>query len=150
MSKKNEEKKKFIQYSKLLPIISLIIFGICLYEGFTADYSTVVDVSFYVTAITISGTMTATSFIFYMRKAQQENCVTLKTKMYQIASEERIKYNKEMLHLKNMYQLSDAELCEIESDSPMDEFEQEALNSINQSIDKVQEEADTMVEPPTF
>lgn len=149
MSDKNQKDKKF-QYSKILPIVSIIIFGICLIKGFTTDFSTVVDVSFYVTAITISGTLTASSFIFYMRKSQQENCVKLKTEMYRVASEERLKYNEQMLIMKRKYDVSDMELDEIEGESPMGEFEQQALDSINQSIDQVQSEADTMLEDVTF
>ena len=142
--------KKGIQYSKILPLISVILFCVCLYMGFTADYSSVVDVSFYVTAITISGSIVAGTFIFYYRKSQQENCVKLKSQMYRIASEERLKYNEKMILLKSRYQLSDDELRELETDSPMDDFEQQALDSINASIEQAQAEADTMVENPNF
>lgn len=139
-----------IQYSKILPIVSLILFAICLYEGFCADFSSVVDVSFYVTAITISGSLTATSFIFYLRKAQQENCVTLKTEMYRVASTERIRYNEKMMMLKKKYEMTDEDISEIESRSPMDDFEQNALDSINDTINQAQMEADTLVEKETF
>ena len=143
-------KGKKIQYSKILPIISLMIFSVCLYEGFHADFSTIVDVSFYVTAITISGSLTATSFIFYLRKAQQENCVTLKTEMYRVASSERLKYNEKMMALKKKYSLSDEDVSEIEDTSPMDDFEQTALDSINDTINTAQMEADTLVEKESF
>jgi hypothetical protein len=144
------EKKKGIQYSKILPFIAVALFCVCLYMGFTADYSTVVDVSFYVTAITISGSIVAGTFIFYYRKAQQENCVKLKSQMYRIASEERLKYNEKMILLKSRYMLSEEELMEIKADSPMEAFEQQALDSINDTINQAQSEADTMVENPTF
>lgn len=146
--------KKFkfrkIQYSKILPIVSLMLFAVCLYEGFHADFSTIVDVSFYVTAITISGSLTATSFIFYLRKAQQENCVTLKTEMYRVASSERIKYNEKMMALKKKYEIDDEDISDIEIGSMMDEFEQDALESINNTINQAQMEADTMIEKETF
>lgn len=146
--------KKFkfrkIQYSKILPIVSLILFAVCLFEGFTADFSTIVDVSFYVTAITISGSLTATSFIFYLRKAQQENCVTLKTEMYRVASSERLKYNEKMMALKKKYEIDDEDISDIEIGSMMDEFEQDALESINNTINQAQMEADTMIEKETF
>ena len=146
--------KKFkfrkIQYSKILPIVSLILFAVCLFEGFTTDFSTIVDVSFYVTAITISGSLTATSFIFYLRKAQQENCVTLKTEMYRVASSERIKYNEKMMALKKKYEIDDEDISDIEIGSMMDEFEQDALESINNTINQAQMEADTMIEKETF
>jgi len=109
-----------------------------------------VDVSFYVTAITISGSLTATSFIFYLRKAQQENCVTLKTEMYRVASSERLKYNEKMMALKKKYSLSDEDVSEIEDTSPMDDFEQTALDSINDTINTAQMEADTLVEKESF
>ena len=46
--------------------------------------------------------------------------------------------------------MTDEELAELENSSPMDEFEQEALDSIGNTIDKAQEEADTLVETPNF
>ena len=143
-------KKGRVQYSKLLPLIAVILFCVCLFMGFTADYSTIVDVSFYVTAITISGSIVAGTFIFYYRKSQQENCVKLKSQMYRIASEERLRYNEQMMILKHKYSLTDGDVSEIESDSPMDDFEQQALDSINETINQAQSEADTMVENPTF
>lgn len=141
---------KKVQYSKLLPIASAIIFIVCLYMGYTADFSTMIDASFYVTAISLSGGLCATTTIWYMKKAQSENTVKLKTELYKVASDERYKYNEKMIMLKHKYALSNEDIEDIETDSPMDDFEQDALSDIESTIDEVQSDADSAIELQTF
>lgn len=144
------KKEKKLQYSKLLPVISIAIFIACLYKGYTADFSTMIDASFYVTAISLSGGIVGTVFIWYMKKAQSENVVKLKTELYRVASQERLNYNEQMILLKSKYMLSDEELMEIESDSPMDDFESNALSDIESYVNEIQSDADSSVEAETY
>lgn len=139
-------KERKVQYSKLLPIITGIIFIFCLIVGFMTDFSTIVDVSFYVTAITVSGSTFGTTIVFYTKKAQTENNVKLKTEMYRVASKERLKYNEQMMKLKKKYSISDEEISEIELESPMDEFESAALSSIDDIIGEAEADANTPIE----
>ena len=145
-----EKKEKKLQYSKLLPIVTCIIFVFCLYKGFTADFSTVLDASFFVTAITLSGGIFGSAIVWYMKKSQSENTVKLKTELYKVASQERLHYNEQMIILKNKYMLSDEEMMEIENDSPMDDFETNALSDIEATINDAQSEADASVELQTY
>ena len=145
----NKDKIK-VQYSKILPCITLIVFIGCLICGFTADFTTMVDVSFYVTSATISGTAFVTSIVFYYRKAQAENSIKLKTSLYETSCEMRLKYNAEMMKLQHQFNMTNDEVRDMEEGSVMDEFEQEALDSVKYSIDMVQEDADTMIEMPNF
>ena len=142
--------KKKIQYSKLLPIITVVIFVVCLYKGYTADFSTMLDVSFYVTAITLSGGVFGTCLVGDLKKSQAENAVKLKTELYRVASDERYKYNEKMVILKSKYMLSDEELAEIESDSPMADFETNALSDVENFINDTQADADSSIELQTY
>ena len=141
-----KEKKNKFQFSKVIVVVACIIFLICLYKGFTADYSTMIDVSFYVTAITVSGSLFSATIIWYLKKSQSENNVKLKIEMYKVASRERIKYNAKMMLLKKNLEMSDDVLMDIENGSPMVGFEDQALSSINEVISAAENDADTLVE----
>lgn len=145
-----EKKEKKLQYSKVLPVVTFIVFTVCLYKGYTADFSTMLDTSFYVTAITISSGVFGSTIVWYMKKSQAENTVKLKTELYRVASQERLNYNEQMILMKSKYMLSDEELMEIESDSPMDDFESNALSDIESSINDIQADADSSVELQTY
>lgn len=138
--------KPKVQYSKVLPIIAFVLFGICLYKGFTADMTNVYDVSIYATAITVSGSMCLTAIVFYMKNSQCEKVALIKSDTYRIASTERLKYNEAMLELKRKYNYTEEEILDIENDSPMDDFEDSALNSLNNSIDSAMDEASSPIE----
>ena len=144
-----QTKNKF-QFSKLIVIIACIIFLVCLYKGFTADFSTMIDTGFYVTAITISGGMLSTTIIWYLKKSQSENNVKLKIELYKTASRERIKYNAKMMILKKNFSLSDEDVMEIENDSPMGNFENEALADISEVISTIENDADSLVEMQNY
>lgn len=147
---KEEQVKNKFQFSKLIVIIACIIFLVCLYKGFTADFSTMIDTGFYVTAITISGGMLSTTIIWYLKKSQSENNVKLKIELYKTASRERIKYNAKMMILKKNLSLSDEDVMEIENDSPMGNFETEALADISEVISTIENDADSLVEMQNY
>lgn len=144
--KDNNEKCTKFQYSKLIVIISLAIFIWCLYKGFNMDFATVVDTTFYVAAITTSGTISATAIVWYLKKSQTENSYKLKSNFYKIASQERINYNKEMLELQKKYNVTQDDINEIEGVSYMDELEQEALDDVKNSLDSSINESTSTVE----
>ena len=79
MEKKSKNK---FQFSKLIVIVACTIFAVCLYKGFTVDFSTVIDMSFYVTSITVSGSVFLTTIVWYLKKSQSENNVKLKIELY--------------------------------------------------------------------
>ena len=59
---------------------------------------------------------------------------------------DQAEYNKKILELKSKYKYTDEEIFEIENDSPLDELEQDALNSMNSSIDSAMDEATSSIE----
>ena len=137
--------KKF-QYSKILPLITFALFCGCVIKCFSVDISTAYDLSVYATIITSSGALCLTSVVWYLKNSQAEKVARIKSETYKVISEERFKYNEKMLELKQKYKYTEEEIWNIENNSPLDELEQDALNSLNSSIDSAMEEATTSIE----
>lgn len=142
--------KKKIEFSKIIVVIVFILFAVCLYNGLTIDVSEYTDLSVVLASITITGAMLTGIVSFYLKKAQVENSVKLKTEMYKVAVNEKINYTKEMIKLKNEYSLTDEELSDIENESPMESFETGALYSIDQTIENNLSDGETSVEIQTY
>lgn len=142
--------RKKIQYSKIITLLTFILFCGCIIRCFTIDISSVYDLSLYVAIVTSSGTVCLTTGVWYMKNSQAEKVANIKADTYRIISEERYKYNKRMLELKSKYRYTDEEIFEIENDSPLDELEQDALDSMNSSIDSAMEEAVSSIEAHTL
>ena len=114
------------------------------------DVSTAYDLSVHAAIITSSGAICLTSVVWYLKNSQAEKVARIKADTYRIISEERFKYNEKMLALKSKYQYSEDEIFEIENDSPLDELEQDALNSMNASVDSAMEDASALIEAQTL
>ena len=143
--KKMEKINKF-QFSKLIIITLCILFVICLYNGLMINTENYIDLTVIATSITVTGGLFGSGVIWYLKKSQSENNVKLKIEMYKVVSRERVKYNAKMMILKKKLEISDIDIMEIENDSPMVEFENQALSSINDVISAAENEADTLVE----
>ena len=138
--------KKKIQYSKIITLLTVILFLGCVIKSFLVDISSAYDLSLYIAIITSSGTVCLTTAVWYLKNSQAEKVARIKADTYRIISEERFKYNKRMLELKSKYKYTEEEIFEIENDSPLDELEQEALDSMNSSINSAMEEATLSIE----
>lgn len=130
-----------IQYSKIITLLTFVLFLGCVAKCFSIDVSNIYDLSIYTAIITSSGALCLTSVVWYLKNSQAEKVARIKADTYRIISEERFKYNKRMLELKSKYRYTEEEIFEIENDSPLDELEQDALDSMNTSIDNAMEEA---------
>lgn len=139
-------KNKKFQYSKILPLITFVLFCGCVIKCFSVDISTAYDLSVYATIITSSGALCLTSVVWYLKNSQAEKVARIKSETYKVISEERFKYNEKMLELNRKYKYTEEEILEIENNSPLDELEQDALNSLNSSIDSAMEEATSSIE----
>lgn len=135
-----------MQYSKILPIITGIIFIGTLIKGFTMDFGAVMDTTFYVSGLTISGGLFGSAIISYLRKAQLENVQKIKGNIYSLATTERLRFIEESYKLKIKYGMTDSDIEEAEMISPMDEFENDALNSMSLTGDMAMDEASEKVE----
>ena len=138
--------KKKIQYSKIITLLTFILFLGCIIKCFLVDISSTYDLSLYIAIITSTGTVCLTTAVWYLKNSQAEKVARIKADTYRIISEERFKYNKRMLELKSKYKYTEEEIFEIENDSPLDELEQAALDSMNSSIDTAMEEAISSIE----
>lgn len=138
--------KKHIQYSKIITSLTFVLFVVCIAKCMFTDISTVYDISLYATIITGTGALCLTSVVWYLKNSQAEKVANIKADTYRIISEERYKYNEKMLELKSKYECTDEEIFEIENDSPMDELEQDAMDSMNSSIDDAMEDASSLLE----
>lgn len=137
-------------YSRKLPIITGIIFIFCIVVGLTKDCTNALDTSVSVTAITVSGGIFGSTLIYFLKKAQSENTFILKMKLYKCASEERYNFNSRMMELKAKYNMSDDDVQEIENNSSLDEFTDEALESVENSVNEAMNEATETVELKSF
>ena len=138
--------KKHFQYSKILPLITFLLFCGCVIRCFTMDISNAYDLSIYAAIITSSGALCLTSVVWYLKNSQAEKVARIKSETYKVISEERFKYNEKMLELKSKYKCSEEEIWDIENDSPLDELEQNALDSMNSSIDNAMDEATSSID----
>ena len=145
-----KKEKGKIQFSKLIVLITCVIFIVCLYNGLTINVEGYTDLTVIATTITVSGGMFGSAIIYYLKKSQSENNVKLKIELYKVASEERLKYNEQMMILKQKYTLSDEDVMTIEDNSPMDDFESEALSSIQEVINMSEGDADSPIELQTY
>lgn len=143
-------KGKKIQYSKIITSLTFILFCGSVIRCFSVDISTAYDLSLYAAIITTTGAICLTSVVWYLKNSQAEKVARIKADTYRIISEERYKYNKKMLKLKSEYKYAEGEIFDIENNSPLDELEQDALDSMNSSIDSAMEEAVSSIEAQTL
>ena len=141
---------KKIQYSKIITSLTFILFCGSIIKCFSVDISTIYDVSLYAGIVTATGAICLTSVVWYLKNSQAEKVARIKADTYRIISEERYNYNKKMLELKAKYNYSEEDIFEIENNSPLDELELDALDSLNSSIDNAMEEAVSSIEAQTL
>lgn len=138
------------QYSKLITLLTFLLFCGCVVKCFCMDISNAYDLSIYAAIITTSGALALTCVVWYLKNSQAEKVARIKAETYKIISDERYNYNKRMLELKLNYGYSEEDVCEVEENSPLDELEQDALDSMNDSIDSAMDEATSSIEAQTL
>lgn len=137
---------KKVQYSKIITLLTFILFLGCVAKCFMMDVSNIYDLSVYATIVTSSGALCLTSVVWYLKNSQAEKVARIKADTYRIISEERYKYNEKMLKLQSKYKYTDEDIFRIENGSPLDELEVDALNSLNLSVDSAMDEATSSIE----
>lgn len=140
------KKNKKIQYSKIITLLTFILFCGCVIKCFSIDISNIYDLSLYATIITTSGALCLTSVVWYLKNSQAEKVARIKASTYRIISREQFEYNKKMLELRSEYKYTDEDIFDIENNSFLDELKNDALNSMNASVDSAMEEAVSSIE----
>lgn len=144
------KKSNKIQYSKIITLLTFVLFCGCVIRCFSIDISSIYDLSLYATIVTTSGALCLTSVVWYLKNSQAEKVARIKAATYKIISKERFEYNKKMLELRAMYKHTEEDVFDIENNSPLDELMEDALNSMNCSIDSAMEEAVSSIEVQTL
>lgn len=133
-SPKDFKESKF-QYSKILPVISLVLFCAVLIKVMNVDYTNYFDTAVYVSAITVSGGIFGMIVKSYNSKAKAENVSKIQLSMYHDTMKTRLWYNEQMALIKQRYGLTNDDISEIEDDSPIDDISEEQINEMKQTLD---------------
>lgn len=130
-----EFKNPKIQYSKILPIVSLVLFCAVLIKVMNVDYTNYFDTAVYVSAITVSGGIFGMIVKSYNAKSKAENVSKIQLEAYHDTMKTRLWYNEQMVLIKKQYGLTDDDISEIEADSPIDDISEEQVIDIKQTLD---------------
>lgn len=130
-----EFKNPKFQYSKILPIISLVLFCAVLIKVMNVDYTNYFDTAVYVSAITVSGGIFGMIVKSYNAKSKAENVSKIQIAMYNDTIKTRLWYNEQMALIKQQYGLTDDDISEIEENSHIDDISEEQLNDMKQTLD---------------
>lgn len=133
-------KNKF-QFSKILVILTALIFLFCIFKSISVDLSTAIDTTVYVTLVTVSGGIFGMTLKWYLMKSQLENSYKIQNGMYKDVMNYRLEYNTKMMELKNKYKITDDDISIIESESPMDDMSEEMLNKVTNNINTYTDDA---------
>lgn len=112
--------KNKVQFSKILTILSFVMFVWTLYSGFSASFSQLYDISVYVTAITVSGGIFGVCLKSYMSKSKAENIYKVQKTMYEDIMDIKLYYNEEMMKLIQKYNLNQEDINMVDNTSYID------------------------------
>lgn len=126
--------KNKIQFSKVLTILSFIIFVWTLYCGFSASFNQLYDISVYVTAITVSGGIFGVCLKSYMSKSKAENIYKIQKTMYEDIMDIKLYYNEEMMKLIQKYNLNQEDINMADNTSYIDNGIDNIVGDMQESI----------------
>lgn len=124
--------KNKVQFSKILTILSFMMFVWTLYCGFSASFNQLYDISVYVTAITVSGGIFGVCLKSYMSKSKAENIYKVQKNMYEDIMDIKLYYNEEMMKLIQKYNLNQEDINMADNTSYID-------NGVNNIVGDMQE-----------
>lgn len=130
-----EFKNPKFQYSKILPIVSLVLFCAVLIKVMNVDYTNYFDTAVYVSAITVSGGIFGMIVKSYNAKAKAENVSKIQLTVYHDTMKTRLWYNEQMALIKQQYGMTDEDIAEIEADSPVNAISEEQVSEMKQTLD---------------
>lgn len=126
--------KNKIQFSKILTILSFVMFVWTLYCGFSASFNQVYDISVYVTAITVSGGIFGVCLKSYMSKSKAENIYKVQKTMYEDIMDIKLYYNEEMMRLIQKYNLNQEDINMVDNTSHIDNGIDNIVGDMQESI----------------
>lgn len=126
--------KNKVQFSKILTILSFIMFVWTLYCGFSASFNQLYDISVYVTAITVSGGIFGVCLKSYMSKSKAENIYKVQKTMYEDIMNIKLYYNEEMMKLIQKYNLNQEDVNMADNTSYIDNGVDNIIGDMQESI----------------
>lgn len=126
--------KNKAQFSKILTILSAVLFIWCLSEGFNTHFGELYDTTVYVTSITVSGGIFGLCLKSYMSKAKAENIYKVQHGMYEDIMDIKLKYNERMMQLTQQYQMTQSDVDMVDIDSPITEGTNDIINDMRESL----------------
>lgn len=147
---KPKKKKRKIEFSKLITICSILLFCIVLYKSFQYDFTSYMDTTFLVTAITVTGGICGTCIIWMLKKSQSENIIKIRMGMYKDVKEIELDFNEKMFELKKKYELTDSDVYDIQNKGNIDDFSNEVLSETNSEMIERTSEADANIEMQNY
>lgn len=126
--------KNKIQFSKILTILSFMMFVWTLYCGFSASFNQLYDISVYVTAITVSGGIFGVCLKSYMSKSKAENIYKVQKTMYEDIMDIKLYYNEEMMKLIQKYNLNQEDINMADNTSYIDNGVDNIVGDMQESI----------------
>lgn len=150
----DDKKEKKFTYSKLIVLITAIIFVFCLllsfYAFLTSSVDTAIDTTVLVTAITVSGSIFGSNLCWYSKKAAGENNYKLRISLYQESSKARLEYNEKMMELMQKYNISEEDINNFDADSDIKGMMDNALNDTISNLDENRDDASALNEIQDF
>lgn len=126
--------KNKVQFSKILTILSFMMFVWTLYCGFSASFNQLYDISVYVTAITVSGGIFGVCLKSYMSKSKAENIYKVQKTMYEDIMDIKLYYNEEMMKLIQKYNLNQEDINMADNTSYIDNGVDNIIGDMQESI----------------
>jgi membrane protein insertase Oxa1/YidC/SpoIIIJ len=123
-----------VQFSKILTILSVVLFIWCLLEGFNTHFGEVYDTTVYVTSITVSGSIFGLCLKSYMSKAKAENIYKVQHGMYEDIMNIKLKYNERMMQLTQEYQMTQSDVDMVDMDSPINDGVNDIMNDMRENV----------------
>lgn len=146
----DKKKKRKIEFSKIITIISIVLFGIVLYKSFTCNATDYMDTAFIVTAITVTGGICGTCIVWMLKKSQSENVIKIRMGMYEDVKRVQLDFNEQMLILQNKYNVSDEDLQNILGHGDIDDFADEVLQETNSEMLEYGNDANSIIESQNY
>lgn len=136
---------KKIEYSKILATVSMLLFVCTLIYGYVVmtnliihETATLFDLTFFVSAITITGGVFMTTAKHYYSKSGLQNTTHIRNGVYEQILKVRLQFIEENLKLQQKYNVSQDEINEIEMESPFVDISESFLGGTTMKIDEVQ------------
>ena len=124
--------------SKIIMWTFIALFLYVIVSGVNYDFSSVtyMDTAIFCACIASVGGIVGAIITKYYNNSNAENIPKIQLELYEKSMNIRLRYNEEMMKLKNKYEMTSDDVNEIESESNMDEVTEGILNSAISELDE--------------